>query len=427
MYNKFNLSNGIRVVSENIPYVESVSIGLWIESGSRYEGINNNGISHFIEHMLFKGTEKRSARDIADEIDSIGGQINAFTSKECTCFYIKILDNHIDLGIDLLQDMLFNSQFDEVEIEKEKNVIIEEINMYEDSPEELVHDLLAKNLFNSHPLSYPILGSKKSVRSLTRESILDYFYTHYNPENIVISVVGNIDERELTKSLERNFGKLKKSKNKILKDISMPFIKDNFVSQSKNTEQLHLCLGLEGINQGSGDLYSLLVLNNIFGGSMSSRLFQKIREDKGLAYSIYSYPSTYKDIGSFTIYAGLNPNHIVDLSEIILNEIDEIKKNSFTEKEIYKSKEQLKGNYILGLESTSSRMSSYGRSELLNGSIDTSKQIIDKINRIDKNSINRLIKKIFDYDKINIAYIGNLKNSDKIKKDLIRLYKKTPI
>nr|WP_207750699.1 pitrilysin family protein [Anaeromonas gelatinilytica] len=418
------MSNGIRVVSENIPYVRSVSIGLWVEAGSRYEGLNNNGISHFIEHMLFKGTKKRSAKDIADEIDSVGGQINAFTSKECTCYYIKILDSYIDLGIDILQDMLFNSEFDNKEIEKEKSVIIEEINMYEDSPEELVHDLISKILFNNHPLSYPILGSKKSIRNLTREDILEYFHNHYNPENIVISVVGNINEKNLLESLERNFGSLKMTRNKISRNINMPFIEDSLVGRSKKTEQLHLCLGLEGVNQSSKNLYSLLVLNNIFGGSMSSRLFQKIREDRGLAYSIYSYPSTYKDTGTFTIYAGLNPNNILDLSEIILNEIDNIKKNSFTSEEIYKSKEQLKGNYILGLESTSSRMSFYGKSELLNRKVDTSKEIINKINKVNKKSIDKLINEIFDYDKMNIAYIGNLKDSNKTKKDLYELFKR---
>ncbi|MBS4539899.1 insulinase family protein [Clostridium sp. D2Q-11] len=426
MYNKLELSNGIRVITENIPYVKSVSIGLWIEAGSRYEDINNNGVSHFIEHMLFKGTNKRSARDIADAIDSVGGQMNAFTSKECTCFYIKILDNHIDLAIDVLQDMLFDSKFEEAEIEKEKSVIIEEINMYEDSPEELVHDLLSKTLFNSHPLSYPILGNKKSVNNLTKKGIKEYFNTYYRPDNLVISVVGNINEKQLLKSLERNFGKWSNVKDTIQADISTPTIKGNFISRKKQTEQLHLCLGLQGINQGSDDLYSLLVLNNIFGGSMSSRLFQKVREDMGLAYSIYSYPSTYKDTGAFTIYAGLNPNHLINLSEIIATEIEEVKKNSFSDEEIYKSKEQLKGNYILGLESTSSRMSAYGQSELLNRDINTSKQIIDKINGVNKTSINELIKEIFDYNKMNIAYIGNLKDSDKTEKNLKNLYKNTP-
>lgn len=427
MYKKFNLSNGIRVITEDIPYVKSVSIGLWVEAGSRYENAYNNGVSHFIEHMLFKGTEKRSARKIADEIDSVGGQINAFTSKECTCFYIKILDNHINLAIDILQDMLFNSQFDKTEIEKEKSVVIEEINMYEDSPEELVHDLLSKTLFYRHPLSYPILGNKESVNNLTRKSILDYYNSNYTAENIVISIVGNINEEQLRYSLEKNFGSWKDSNNSVDKKMGKPSIKGNFISKRKQTEQLHLCLGLKGVEQTSDTLYSLLVLNNIFGGSMSSRLFQKVREDKGLAYSIYSYPSTYKDTGAFSIYAGLNPKHLKNLSEIILKEINLIKKNGFTEEEIFKSKEQLKGNYILGLESTSSRMSSYGKSELLNGSINTPNEIINKINNVNKQSINNLVNEVFDFNKINIACIGNIENTSKVKKDLLDLYKNDSI
>lgn len=424
MYNKTKLSNGIRIVTENIPYVKSASIGLWIESGSRYENESNNGTSHFIEHMLFKGTNKRNARDIADQIDSVGGQMNAFTSKECTCFYIKILDNHINLAIDILQDMLFYSKFDEVEIEKEKNVVIEEINMYEDNPEELVHDLLSKTLFKKHPLSLPILGNKDSVNNLTRESILNYFYDYYRPENIVISIVGNIEENNILKKLEKTFGKWKSNNKRKYKKIITPIIDKNIISKSKNTEQGHLCLGLEGINNASKDIYSLLVLNNIFGGSMSSRLFQKVREDLGIAYSIYSYPSTYRDTGIFTIYAGLNPKHILDLSKIVLNEIKDMKKNIFSENEIYKSKEQLKGNFILGLENTSSRMSSYGQSELLNNTIETSEEIINSINKVNKNTIKNLIDNIFDIDKINIAYVGNLEKDNNIRTQLKEIYNK---
>ncbi|WP_130807053.1 M16 family metallopeptidase [Senegalia massiliensis] len=423
MYNKTKLSNGIRIITENIPYVNSISIGLWVESGSRYENKDNNGVSHFIEHILFKGTKNRTARDIAEQIDSVGGQMNAFTSKECTCFYIKILDNHIDLAIDILQDMLFNSTFDTNEIEKEKNVIIEEINMYEDAPEEIVHDLLSNTVFKKHPLSLPILGNKESITNLTKELIIDYFKKYYIPENIVISIVGNIDEQNILKTLEKNFGVWKSNKKKLTNKLVSPTIKRNIIYKDKDTEQLHLCLGLEGLKQSSKNIYSLLVLNNIFGGSMSSRLFQKVREDLGIAYSIYSYPSTYKDTGIFTIYAGLNPKHLVDVSKIIIDEIKEIKANIFSEEEIFKSKEQLKGNFILGLENTSSRMSSYGKSELLNSKIETPNEIINSINKVNKSSIREVIDNTFDIDNINIAYVGRLDNKN-IKSELINIYKK---
>lgn len=424
MYTKHKLNNGIRIVTEDIPYVKSVSIGLWVEAGSRYESKMNNGISHFIEHMLFKGTKNRSAKKIAEDIDSIGGQLNAFTSKECTCYYAKVLDSHLDIAIDVLSDMLFNSIFDEKEIMKEKSVVTEEINMYEDSAEELAHDLLSQTIFDNHPLSFPILGKKNTIANINRKSILEYFNLYYSPENLVISVVGNIDEEQVLNLLEEKFGDWKNSIKDIPNSPKPPFVKRNFISKEKDTEQLHLCVGLEGVQESSDSLYSLLVLNNLFGGSMSSRLFQRVREDKGLAYSIYSYPSTYKDTGTFTIYAGLNPKEIINLSEIIIQEIMNIKKNNFSSDEIYKSKEQLKGNYILGLESTSSRMSALGKSELLRGKVNTQREIINKIDEVSKRSINDLIEKIFNYNKMNIAYVGKLENSDRVKNKLLNLYNK---
>ncbi|MTI67490.1 MAG: insulinase family protein [Firmicutes bacterium] len=421
MYNKFILKNGIRVVTENIPHVKSVSIGIWIETGSRHEDQTNNGVSHFIEHMLFKGTKIRSAKEIAESIDNIGGQLNAFTSKECTCFYAKVLDNHLPIAIEVLCDMLFNSKFDDNDITKEKSVVIEEINMYEDSPEEIAHELLSKTLFDDHPLAYPILGKSEILKQLKQKEILDYLHKHYTPENIVISVAGNIDIKNTYKMLENKFGHW--NSNKIEKEEQkLPLIKQRITSRLKSTEQLHLCLGMEGIPQGKSDLYSLLVLNNIFGGSMSSRLFQKIREDRGLVYSIYSYPSSYKDIGTYTIYAGLNPNQIGVVSKLINEELNFIKKNPLSETSINKAKEQLKGNYTLGLESTSSRMTSLGKSELLLGKIYSPKEILEKIDKVNVTSVANIVDRVFNNDKMNISYVGNIKEEEKTNNRLRSIF-----
>ncbi|EOD00631.1 M16 family metallopeptidase [Caldisalinibacter kiritimatiensis] len=421
MYNKFVLDNGLRVVTEYIPHVKSVTVGIWVETGSRRENKLNNGVSHFIEHMLFKGTKNRNAKEIAESIDNIGGQLNAFTSKECTCFYAKVLDNHLPIAIDVLADMLFNSKFEEKEIEKEKSVVLEEINMYEDSPEDLVHDLLSTTIFDGHPLAYPILGHTDNLKNLSREDILRYFKEHYTPKNTVIAIAGNFKANETIKLIEKFFGHWNGNKKNHPFE-KPPTLYKRVIGKRKLTEQLHLCLGMEGISQGDDDLYGLLLLNNIFGGSMSSRLFQRIREDKGLVYSIYSYPSAYKDIGVFTIYVGLNPNQICNVSKLIKEEINCIKNKNFSDNEFYKAKEQLKGNYILGLESTSNRMTSLGKSELLLGKIYSPKDIIEKIDKINLDDINRIIDKVFDFSKFNIAYVGNINNQNKLKEDMNEIF-----
>ena len=421
MYNKYVLKNGLSIVTEYIPHVKSVAMGVWIETGSRSENKYNNGISHFIEHMLFKGTQNRTAMQIAESIDNIGGQLNAFTSKECTCFYAKVLDNHISIAIDVLSDMIFNSKFDEEDVRKEKSVIIEEINMYEDSPEDLAHDLLANILFGEHPLAFPILGESKKLEKLTRKDIIEYFHKYYTPDNAVIAIVGNFDEKEILKMLDKHFGHWKGNK-KISQYEKMPQFSQKLLGKNKPTEQLHLYIGMEGISENDEDLYSLLVLNNIFGGSMSSRLFQKIREEKGLVYSIDSYPSSYKDVGIYVIYAGLNPSQIINVSKLIMKEFNLIKNESLQIEEILKSKEQLKGNLMLGLESTSSRMNFLGKSELLLREIHSTEEILNKIDNVTIDSINNVIKRVFNVEKMNIAFVGNLTNPKETEAQLRKIY-----
>ncbi|WP_069649556.1 M16 family metallopeptidase [Caloranaerobacter ferrireducens] len=420
MFNKIVLENGLRIVTENIPYVKSVTIGIWIETGSRFEDQNNNGISHFIEHMLFKGTENRTAKQIAESIDSVGGQLNAFTSKECTCFYAKVLDEHLPLAVDVLADMIFNSKFDEEDIIKEKNVVLEEINMYEDSPEDLVHDLICRTMFDGHPLAYPILGNSNILEKIDRKDILNYYKRYYAPNNTVVSIAGNFNTDEAIELISKYFSDWAPVEKKEKKQ-NPPMFYRRVMGKNKNTEQLHLCLGMKGVPQGTNEMYYLMVLNNIFGGSMSSRLFQKIREEKGLTYSIYSYPSSYKDTGMFTIYAGLNPNYVTTVLQLITEEIDKIKNGGLTSNEVYKSKEQLKGNYILGLESTSSRMSSMGKSELLHGKMYKPKEILNMIDNVQKEDVERIAKEVLDFNKLNISFVGDV-NRYQIESDFKKIF-----
>lgn len=415
MYKLKTLANGVRIVTEYIPYVRSVSLGIWVNTGSRNENRNNNGISHFIEHMLFKGTQKRSAKDIAESIDSIGGQLNAFTAKEYTCYYTKTLDSHIDLAIDVLADMLFNSRIDPKDIDVERKVILEEINMYEDSPEELVHDILSETVWAGNPLGYPILGTKESLNSIDQQEIRRYMDENYTPMNTVIAIAGNFDFDKVVGILEQKFAnwEIKNDKQTIYPDTE--FI-HQISYKPKETEQTHICIGFEGIKQGDNSIYDLLVVNSIFGGGMSSRLFQKIREEKGLAYSVYSYPSSYKNAGMFTIYAGMSPSQVGEVLRLVREEIQLLKENKISEEELVKAKEQLKGSYILGLESTSSRMNSIGKSELLLKKIKTPDEILDRINQISLESVFYIIDKIFNNKKMSASVVGAIPKKLDIEK-----------
>lgn len=407
MYKEFVLNNGLTLVYEKLPYVRSVSFGLWIGTGSRHETYEQNGISHFIEHMLFKGTEQRSARDIAMVIDNVGGQLNAFTGKECTCIYTKTLDEDLKTAVELIADMLFNSTFDPVHIETEKKIIAEEISMYEDYPEELVHDMLSEEVWSGNPLSYPILGSYKSVSSITREKIIDYMNKFYVPDNSVISVAGNFDENYLIELVQKYFGGWKPNNFSRITAVK-PWFNRSMKVRRKDTEQVHLCLGFPGIKHGEESLYSLLTLNNILGGGMSSRLFQKVREELGLAYSIYSYPTSYRDVGMFVIYAASSPASFMDVVKHIQDELVSLTNDFLTEADVEKAKNQLKGNYIISLDSTSGRMNSMGKSQLMLGRVQTPEEVMDCINRVSCDSINAIIESIFKPEQMGLSAIGDV-------------------
>lgn len=410
MLKKYSLRNGVRVVCEKLQSVRSVSVGIWVRTGSRDEDVRVNGISHFIEHMLFKGTRTRNAAQIAEAIDNIGGQLNAFTGKECTCFYAKTLDEHIGIALDVLSDMFFNSVFADKDIALEKRVIIEEIGMYEDSPEDLVHDVLSETVWGGSSIGYPILGTKKSLRNINRERITEYMRARYTPANTVISVAGNFDDGLLEELLERYFGDWDPAAV-YDEDQNDAVFKADVKIREKDTEQVHICIGFEGVKNGDDSLYSLLTVNNILGGGMSSRLFQKIREKKGLVYSIYTYPTTYKDTGLFTVYAGMKPDNLSEVIHLIYDEIRIMKKKGISASDLEKAREQMKGNYILGLESTSSRMNSIGKSELLLGYINTPEEILKKIGSVTMEGVDSIISGIFDLDRKGISIVGNVHSS----------------
>jgi len=417
MYRKQQMKNGIRVVTEEIPYVNSVSVGIWVKVGSRNETVNVNGVSHFIEHMLFKGTPNRSAKEIANSIDKIGGQLNAFTSKESTCYYAKVLDSHFDIALDVLSDMFLNSSFIKEEIEKEKGVIMEEINMYEDSPEDLVHDLFSQGVWSGNPLGMSILGTEESLYALNRESIVDYYKENYIPENIVVSVVGNIKHEAVVEKVEKHLGHLPTASKRI-SIIEKPSFDPIKITRNKDTEQVHLCIGFEGVETDHELFYPLLTMNNIFGGAMSSRLFQNIREDKGLAYSVFSYPSSYQDCGLYSIYAGMKPTQLKTVAQLIMEEVHEMMAKGLTEEELFDSKEQMKGSYTLGLESTSGRMISIGKSELMYNRIHSPAEVLEKIDKVDMDSVNRAIKTVFDLNRMGGAVIGSFDDKVDLKEIL---------
>ena len=399
-----NLNCGLRVAMEKITYVQSAAIGIWVKAGCVDEDDTNKGISHYIEHMMFKGTESRSPRQIAADIDKIGGQINAFTSKENTCYYVKTLSSNIDQACDVLLDMMLNSKFDAVEMEKEKNVVYEEIKMVEDSPEDDVQDCMVETLFKGTPLDRLILGTPESLKQISRDDILGYLKNQYSLNNIVVAVAGNFDEDAICELFE---GKLASLTSASPASVFTPSIYvPQFKNKVKDIEQTHICLGTRAVKYGEDDTFILSVLNNVIGGSMSSRLFQNIREEKGMAYSVYSFTTSYEHDGLFSICAGVAHDKIEETLHAIVDELDILKKEGITEEELETSKEQMKGSYIFSLESTSSRMVSIGKNTLMLNRNRTSEDVIRLIDSVTMDDILRISNLITDITTYSGALIS---------------------
>lgn len=404
---KYQLGNGLRVMIESIPGVRSVSFGIWVKTGSRYEDVDNNGISHFIEHMLFKGTSRHSAKDIADRFDGIGGNVNAFTSKEYTCYYAKVLDEHLPIAVDILSDMFFNSQLAEEELAKEKNVILEEISMYEDTPDDTVHDLASSAAYGDHPLAYSILGTAERLNAMGSATLREYMGQRYRIDNTVISIAGNITE-EVLGLLEKHFGQFDVTGSEQV--VHAASFHSNALFHKKKTEQNHLCLTFPGCSIQEPNMYAMILLNNTIGGGMSSRLFQEIREKRGLAYSVYSYHTSYADSGLFTVYAGTAPKQTQDVYDLTMEMLNDVAAKGLSEAEISRGKEQLKGNLILSLESTSSRMNRLGKNELMLGRHYSLDDMLARIDRVTLDDVNGMIKSMMEQP-CAVALVGA---SDKV-------------
>ncbi len=400
------LKNGMPVYFDKIEELQSVTIGVFVDTGAKDELEGEEGISHLLEHMMFKGTVTRTSKELSEEIDDIGGNINAYTSKETTAYYIQLLSSRLNTGIDILSDMFLNSTFSEENLEKEKKVVIEEINMYEDIPEEKVHDINTSFAIEGTQ-SNIVLGSIDSVNGITREMLVGYFKRRYTPNNMVISLAGNMDIDKVMEMLETTFGTIAPKEDINSMDFNMKINSGNIV-EKKDISQVHLCINSMGVSSTDEDRYKYSIISNILGGNMSSRLFQKIREERGLAYSIYGYISTFKEGGLFTVYAGTTSKDYKEVMELIYEEFKEIKKNGVMEKELERAKNQFLSSMTFGLENSRARMSRMANSYLTFGEIKTVEEIMGEIEKITCNDIKEVAQKMFDERYFSSTVMGNI-------------------
>ncbi|OHE59270.1 MAG: hypothetical protein A2Z47_07800 [Thermodesulfovibrio sp. RBG_19FT_COMBO_42_12] len=403
MFVKEHLYNGVPVVTESLKNMRSVALGIWVKVGSRNEPPEKNGISHFLEHMFFKGTKKRTARDIAIEIDSLGGDLNAFTSKESTTFYIKLLDEYLEEGAELLLDVFLHSTFPEEDIGKEKKIIKEEIKMVEDTPDDYIHDLFNQTIWGHSGLGQPVLGHRETVRSFTKDDLLSHIRKYYGTKDIVVSCTGNFEHDHLLSVLNKNLGNLRRGSEP--DRGTLPDFTGKVDVFSKDLSGVHLCLGVKSLPQASKERYKLYVLNTILGAGISSRLFQEVREKRGLAYSIYSFMASYFDAGVWGVYAGVSRKKVREVLELILKEMRSLR-DTLNETELKRAKNQLKGNIILGLESTNSRMNNIARQEIYYGRYYSPKEIMKKIDSISLNQIRELTERLVKKEWFSLTVYG---------------------
>ena len=404
MYRKTTLANGLRIVSESIPYMSSVSLGIFAGTGSRHETPAEQGVSHFIEHLMFKGTHRRSAKDIAEMVDDVGGQLNAATDRENTCYYIKVLPEHLSLGMDIISDMLLNSKFADVDVEKERQVVLEEISLYEDSPDELIHDLHMNSLWPGHALGRNILGTRETIAAMNRQAIIDYRMRHYVPDNLVIAAAGNLTHEQLVELSQLYWADVS-GKSQTVVDLTPTFVAARLL-QEKDIEQLHVCLGTPGVAHDSPQYYASHVLNTILGGGVSSRLFQSIREDRGLAYSVCSYPSSFRDTGLMTIYAGVSPENSREVIEITNAILSDIRLNGVRPDEIKRAKEQLKAGLMFSMESSASRMSRVGRAEISSREYLSPEKLAAKVDAVSLEQLFELAQPLYQPETTCMTALG---------------------
>ena len=418
MFAKSVLDNGIRVVSHEMPDNRSVSLGIWVENGSRHENEAENGISHFIEHLLFKGTERRTAAQIAEEMDAVGGVLNAFTSKENTCYYAKVLDENLPLAIDLLSDIFLHSSFDAEEIERERSVILQEISQAEDTPDDYVHDLFNLDFFKNHPIGWPICGRQTTVNGFRRDDIVKFFNARYRPERVIVAAAGNIRHETLVEEMAARLGAIATAAPSAPRPSggeAVPEMASGVYPHAKPLEQVHLCLGMAGIHQTHPKRYVGYVLNTLLGGGMSSRLFQEIREKRGKAYSVYSFSSSYKDVGYFGVYAGTSLESTEEVVELINKELKKLAVGEITDGELQRTQGQLVGSTMLGLESTDSWMSHIARNEIYFGKSITTDEICRRIRAVSRDDVIELASELFQAGGMTLTLLGDFPDGFQIE------------
>ena len=400
------LDNGLRILTERMSQVRSVSVGVWLTRGSRHENAERGGIAHFVEHMLFKGTGTRSAEDIAQAIDSIGGQLDAFTAKEYASYYIKVLDEHLPLALDILADIVRNPAFNTEDIEREKKVVLEEIKMVEDTPDDLVHEIFTQGFWEDHPLGRPILGTKETVESFTQGGLRDYFRNAYTPRNLIVSAVGNLEHQQLRELVNERFGDLASVGEVVMEEA--PTVVPKILIRNKELEQSHVCLGASSYPQDHDDRYSSYVLNTLLGGSMSSRLFQNVREKRGLAYAVFSGLAAYRDAGSFTVYAGCANDVVGEVIDLVVEELKTIKQTPVPVAELQRAKDHLKGSLMLSLENTASRMSHLARQEIYFDRQFGLDETLQGVERVTADDVQRVATDLFKNGSLAATVLGNV-------------------
>ena len=415
--NKDVLDNGLTVLTERMPHVRSVSLGVWVKNGSRSETPELNGVAHFVEHLLFKGTRRRTAEQIAKEVDSIGGHLDAFTGKETACYSAKVLDDHLPLAFDILSDLVLDPRFDPDEMERERRVVLEEIKMEEDSPDDLVCEIFTQNFWRDQPLGRPILGTSRTVSGLDRDRVAGFFQEHYTPDQLVVSAAGHLDHRNILDLALQHFGHLEGGSNGRALAPAKPCNPISFRNK-KELEQAHICMGVPGCALTDQDRFAFYLLSTILGAGMSSRLFQNIREKQGLAYAVYSGLSSFRDTGCLSVFAGTSLENVDRVVSSIVREFRDLKEHRVQDEELRRAKDHLKGSLLLSLESSSSRMSNLARQELYFGDYTPPQETILEIDRVSADAVQGLACSVFDTRQVALTVLGNLEGVRLSRADL---------
>jgi predicted Zn-dependent peptidase len=403
-FSRSTLDSGLTVVSQHMSEVRSVSVGFWFDVGARDEPDRLAGTSHFLEHLLFKGTERRTAKQIADEFDAVGGDVNAFTGKEATCYYARVLDDDLPMALDVLSDMLTQSVIDPDEFESERRVILEEIAMHEDAPDELVHDLYYRTMWDGHPLGRPVLGFNDTISKVSADDVRAYWNERYGPANAVISAAGNVDHEKLVAAVEEVFAH--RAGRRTLRSGEPPKPHQGVNVFRRPTEQAHIVIGTEGLPRSHEDRHALALIDTVLGGGMSSRLFQEVREKRGLAYSVYSYRSLFADTGSFAVYAGTTPQNANTVVELVFNELDQLARDGISDAEFKRAKGHLKGSLVLSSEDPGSRMNQLGRQQLTLGEVYSVSELIAKFDSVTPDDVRRVLDKLFASGEFRVTVVG---------------------